>query len=261
LTGKNLFDVFFLGQDSGWISGTGGTIMSTTNGGVTWTMQASQSTRKLLSVHFADPLTGWAVGDRGTILKSTDGGVLWNPQASGTTRILNHVYFVDDQKGWAVGLGGIVLITTDGGDTWQDQPSGTLSTLYDVNIANSNYGWAVGSGGTIIRFRATGAPIAQPVVEPEAAIATSNYPNPFNPSTMIRFTLPEQGKVSLKVYNMIGQEIASLLDGEELDAGEHFVPFNGKGANNAELASGVYFYRVLSKDGEYQAVQKMMLLK
>jgi uncharacterized protein (TIGR03790 family) len=80
-----------------------------------------------------------------------------------------------------------------------------------------------------------------------------NFPNPFNPSTEIRFSLPNNGRTSLKIYNSIGQEVATLIDGE-LSRGSHSIPFNG-----ANLASGVYFYRL--QTDETSAMQKMILSK
>lgn len=82
-----------------------------------------------------------------------------------------------------------------------------------------------------------------------------NYPNPFNPSTTISFNLPEASVVTLKVYNLLGQEVAVLLDKEELDEGEQNIQFIG---NN--LASGVYLYQI-AVDNRYQAIKKMLLMK
>lgn len=85
-----------------------------------------------------------------------------------------------------------------------------------------------------------------------------NYPNPFNPTTAIRFELPVESFVTLKVYNVLGEEIATLINGREA-AGIKTVQFDAKGLN-----SGVYFYRLQShdKDGTRRIlVQKMMLLK
>ncbi len=80
-----------------------------------------------------------------------------------------------------------------------------------------------------------------------------NYPNPFNPTTNIRFDLNGLGHVSLKVYNLLGQEVATLVDGR-LQAGTYEVPFDA-----AELASGVYFYKLSSST--LTETRKMVLLK
>ena len=80
-----------------------------------------------------------------------------------------------------------------------------------------------------------------------------NYPNPFNPSTKIAFSVPSQGNVTLKVYNMLGQEVATLLN-EVRNAGVHEVAFKG-----INLSSGVYFYTLTA--GEFVGTKKMMLLK
>ncbi|MBN1299944.1 MAG: CotH kinase family protein [Melioribacteraceae bacterium] len=89
--------------------------------------------------------------------------------------------------------------------------------------------------------------------QPEKFLLFQNYPNPFNPVTKIRFTLPESQYVSLKIYNIIGQEIKTLINGEKLP-GSYEVQFNG-----SELASGVYIYNLIA--GKYSASHKMILLK
>ncbi len=80
-----------------------------------------------------------------------------------------------------------------------------------------------------------------------------NYPNPFNPATVIEFALPKQSAVSVKVYTMLGQEVATLVDGT-LPAGIHRVSFQA-----GHLASGLYFYRIQA--GTFTSVRKMMLVK
>jgi hypothetical protein len=80
-----------------------------------------------------------------------------------------------------------------------------------------------------------------------------NYPNPFNPSTLIRFSIPEQGLVNIKVFNLLGEEIATLLNGE-LSRGNYEVNFDG-----AKLSSGVYFYTITANN--FVATKKMMLIK
>jgi len=80
-----------------------------------------------------------------------------------------------------------------------------------------------------------------------------NYPNPFNPKTNIKFSIPKSSFVTLKVYDMLGKEIASLVN-EDLSAGVYSFDFNAGG-----LASGVYFYKLIA--GDYTDIKKMTLLK
>ncbi|HTP12374.1 MAG TPA: T9SS type A sorting domain-containing protein, partial [Bacteroidota bacterium] len=83
---------------------------------------------------------------------------------------------------------------------------------------------------------------------------SQNYPNPFNPTTTIEFTIPNDGRVVLKVYDLVGREIATLIDGER-NAGEyHLVVFDA-----SRFASGTYFYRLQS--GSSSSVRKFVLLK
>jgi parallel beta-helix repeat protein len=91
--------------------------------------------------------------------------------------------------------------------------------------------------------------------QPPAEFALfQNYPNPFNAVTNIAFELPALSKVSLKVYNILGREVATVLDDQLMSAGRHSVTFG-----NSNLSSGVYFYRIAA--GRSTAVGKMVLLK
>ena len=80
-----------------------------------------------------------------------------------------------------------------------------------------------------------------------------NYPNPFNPTTKISYSIPARANVTLKVYNMLGQEVTTLVNGTE-EAGRHEVNFNA-----SDLASGLYIYKIQS--GNFSQSKKMMLLK
>ncbi len=88
---------------------------------------------------------------------------------------------------------------------------------------------------------------------PDSYNLEQNFPNPFNPSTTIRFNLPQEEIVTLKVYNMIGQEISTLLN-EKLQAGKHEINFSSTG-----LSSGVYVYKIIT--GEFVQSKKMTLIK
>ncbi len=85
-----------------------------------------------------------------------------------------------------------------------------------------------------------------------------NHPNPFNPSTTISYTLPQSSPVRLQVFNLLGQPVRTLAEGEQA-AGPHSVPWDGTDDQGRILSSGVYFYRLQSKN--YSAVNKMLLLK
>jgi hypothetical protein len=80
-----------------------------------------------------------------------------------------------------------------------------------------------------------------------------NYPNPFNPATNIKYSVPAPGMVTIKVYDILGSEVATLVN-EEKSAGSYEVRFNA-----GTLSSGVYFYNI--KAGSYNITKKMMLLK
>ncbi|MDP2209377.1 MAG: T9SS type A sorting domain-containing protein, partial [Bacteroidota bacterium] len=88
---------------------------------------------------------------------------------------------------------------------------------------------------------------------PEKFALNQNYPNPFNPTTTIQFDLPKASFVTLKVYNVLGQEVAILVN-EKREAGRYEVEFNA-----SALSSSVYFYRLVA--GDFMAVKKFILMK
>jgi len=88
---------------------------------------------------------------------------------------------------------------------------------------------------------------------PSEFILFQNYPNPFNPSTTIQFQIPNSQFTSLKIYDILGKEVSTLVS-EKLNPGNHTYTFNGK-----NLASGVYYYQLVA--GEYREVRKMVLIK
>jgi hypothetical protein len=102
------------------------------------------------------------------------------------------------------------------------------------------------------------------IIEPGNYILSQNYPNPFNPATTISYTIPKMGSVTLKVYNLIGVEVAVLVD-EDQAPGDYQVEFiTGDGSafdngNYQNLPSGIYFYRLES--GDYSRTMKMNLIK
>jgi hypothetical protein len=92
-----------------------------------------------------------------------------------------------------------------------------------------------------------------PTGMPDAFALEQNFPNPFNPSTTIRFALPHRAFVSLTVFNALGQKVGDLLNGE-VEAGYHHVRFDATG-----FPSGMYFYRIQA--GEFRQIRRLLLLR
>ena len=99
----------------------------------------------------------------------------------------------------------------------------------------------------------TGVTNIEPNSQPTVYELYQNYPNPFNPTTKIKFDIPKSGFVSLKVYDITGREVSTLVN-SELAAGRYEFEYNG-----GQFASGIYFFRINA--GDFVKVQKMMLVK
>ena len=93
---------------------------------------------------------------------------------------------------------------------------------------------------------------------PEEFALHANYPNPFNPSTTLRYDLPEAAEVTLLVYDLLGREVVRLVDGR-LEAGYHRVVWNGRDARGREVPTGMYI--VLMATPEYRESIKLVMLK
>jgi hypothetical protein len=162
-------------------------------------------------------------------------------------------------------IAGYTISGTSGAYTIDGLAPGKYSVSVD-NLGSDE----TGSSSVSISYTGAGAPndatanfslnqtatdVAQEITgsQPASFELAQNYPNPFNPSTTIRYTLASSGPVSLKVYNLLGQEIATLANGFQ-KAGIYQVEFNGKG-----IASGIYFYRLHSQSTDL--TRKMIFLQ
>ena len=122
--------------------------------------------------------------------------------------------------------------------------------LWSVSFVNGTTGTAVGDLGTIVHTTTGGV---DPVLEPDVYTLSQNYPNPFNVSTAIRFHIPMQSSVTLKIYDLLGQEVETLIT-ETLDRGTHTRIWNAQ-----RFASGMYIYRL--ETSGYEKAKKLMLLR
>jgi photosystem II stability/assembly factor-like uncharacterized protein len=274
-----IHSVYFTSSLVGYIAGNG-ILYKTTNGGANWDVGISNPLMNLYSVHFpaGSLTTGYTVG-MGTpsppILKSTNSGNNWTIQPVPLGNALNSVFFTSVLTGWAAGWIGSIMYTSNGGTNWSDQLSGTSNSLRSIYFANSLTGWAVGDLGTILKTGNGGITSIKQIsnISPENFSLYQNYPNPFNPTTKIKFSIPPStlsfpppGRaignplVTLKVYDILGKEIAILVN-EQLNPGTYEVTFNAK-----QYTSGVYFYKLTvhqsgSTTGEFVKTKRMILLK
>jgi len=256
---KILYAVCFTNADIGTIVGGNGTILRTTNGGESWITQSSGITGPLNSVSFTDANTGTAVGyeNGGIILRTTNGGITWWKSFEFPGPDLNSVHFINNNTGWAVGEYGLILKTTDGGLNWKKLVSGTSRALRAVHFIDNEIGWVVGDMGKILKTTNGGITTFVDEKEskyfPDNFYLSQNYPNPFNPSTVISYQLAVSSQVTLKVYDVLGNEVATLVN-EEKPAGSYEVEFNA-----SNLASGIYFYQL--RTGEIILTKKMVIIR
>jgi len=227
------------------------------NGGINWLYSLFMNGNVLNSVCYVPTSNGnvVAVGTNGRIRKTTSNGTTWNIINSPINVQLNHIVFIDASTGYIAGNSGNILKTTNSGLNWTIDATVTPNNLKCFSFINSTTAWVVGSNGVVLR---TGIPVS---VQTHSGIVNylkleQNYPNPFNPSTLIKFSIPENCFVKLTVLNVVGSEIATLIN-KYLVKGDHIVRFENTG-----LSNGVYFYR-LQSFGEriFVETKKMILIK
>ncbi|MCU7496210.1 MAG: T9SS type A sorting domain-containing protein [Ignavibacteria bacterium] len=239
------------------ISASLGKALKTVDGGQTWETLAPNIAGSLFSTKFKDASTGYITGGSKTLTRTSDGGKTWTamdlPASLSSSAAIWGAAFGKDAD-WIISGNGDICYSADSGKTWQVAPAMTSSTLIDIASFGDNI-WIVGNNGTILHGSPSDPSAVEdgkPSVVKDFALA-QNYPNPFNPSTTIRYTVPSEGMVSLKVYNLIGKEVAQLVN-ESQAAGTHSIQFDA-----SKLSSGIYFYEL--RTGSNVAAKKMILIK
>ena len=271
---------YFVDVNNGWAftgSGLQGVsppylIYHTTNGGTNWTKQFSDNDTGMYHViQFTDLNNGWIVGELSKILKTTNGGVDW-------TRVTNTgidpasrskcVYFLNGNTGWIGTNDGpdtnsnqIILHTTNGGASWAKQYPPNYG-IFSIFFWDENNGWFTGEYcgqeicqgviGHTSNGGVTGMEEGNNSI-PSGYSLSQNYPNPWNPTTTINYSLAKEGNIKLSIYNTLGSKVAIIVN-EYKPAGNYSVQFNG-----SNLASGIYLYRLES--GNYSIAKKFILMK
>ncbi|MBA7602157.1 Ycf48-like protein [subsurface metagenome] len=262
-------DIHFVDDQNGWAVGgsvdalDAGVILNTKNGGETWQVQEREVGAILRGVFFSDLNHGCAVGFGpfcgGVIMTTDDGGQTWEYHYP-SCPWLNDVFFLDASTGWAVGDYGFACLTEDSGATWTRVETQTHADLGSiVFVENKRIGYIFGEDNTLLKYdRGTSSVQPDPPIIPSAFILDQNYPNPFNPVTTIRFGLPDAVRTRLLVYDLLGREVAHLVD-RDMTAGYHQVIWDGRTASGREVPTGLYIARLVTP--EFTKSIKMVLLK
>ena len=255
----------FFDEKNGFAAGPDRWIRSTTDGGQTWesdTLKANFPAHMSLKndaeeVCVVSETKAWIVGKK-FIAYTENTGANWNFVEHGVADIDSSFYtvsFVNEDMGFIGCYDGVILKTTDGGITWEkDETQKGLHRFYCSAFNADNSIFFGTSGGSII-----GAKVETSVEElhtdgvVKAFKLEQNYPNPFNPVTRIQFALANEDVVTVKVFDVTGREVATLLD-QSMKAGQHVVSFDA-----TNFTSGIYFYQM--KTTSFSAVKQMILLK
>ena len=228
-------------------------IYRSTDGGKNWTQQntglSDLYAYSIVINELGDIFVGTEYGmNGGGVYLSNDNGQSWKLISSITTvytLALNGAGHI-----FAGTIGSGVLRSTDNGISWARINEGlTNSKVMSLCIDQEGYVFAGSLGSGVFR---TSQSIAH-VEMPSAISLAQNYPNPFNPGTTIQYDLPTAAFTTLKIYNLLGQDIATLVN-EVKDAGTHSVRWTA-----AAMPSGVYLYRL--QTGNFVETRKLLLIK
>ncbi len=285
-------------EDDVWFVASRKKIVKTQNAGETWEVSSEVVQNvPFRAVEAVDQNTAWflavAEGDNhdpAYLYKTDDGGNIWeslgevrrNTELAATSRDVIWMYYyagsvsrdggaswysfgntlnvcpVSDNKAYTVLWDSLqylytIMLTNDSGLSYQNLLEVDYLTfqICDVSALDDNTLILVATHGKIARYTLDSSDVNEAV--PAKAIQILNFPNPFNPATTISFTLPTDSHITLTVHDITGRKVATLAD-NFMGAGKHSAVFNG-----SDLASGVYFYRLESKD--FAKSGKMLLIK
>lgn len=190
----------------GWICGINGVILTTTDGGSTWSRFVYNQYCDFNAVHFTDSNNGWVVGN-------------------------NWVSYYQNYEG-------VALHTEDGGLSWTRIDAGIGVILTSVFFGDKDYGYAAGRDGSILRWGGTNVVGNPRLHEPVASMNVRAAPNPCKEQTVVRYFLAIPSSVSLKVFDVVGKEVIALKAVESSGGDHQFI------VNTDKLLPGIYFCKL-----------------
>ncbi len=211
-----------------------------------------------------NPRTIYAALGSSGVFKTNDGGRSWFNVHRKDGEFITSVTIDHQDTARLYIAGQKIYRSDDAGQTWQEMREGLPEYFgyinrirVDPNDPRRIYAATYGYG--VLRYYRTATAVEEPGASaPNASALHQNYPNPFNPSTTITFQIRQAGKVAIRIHDVHGRLVRTLLD-EHKPAGEFSVIWNGRDDTGQRVASGIYVYRLTA--GNFAEAKKMILLQ
>lgn len=250
-----LYTLQVLNQSNVFIGGSSG-LWRSTNIGNSW--EPLLSNININDVNFYDSNLGIAVGSSGRIRRTTNAGYTWSSFNNYTTENIYAVKNLNSSDTYFAGNSGkffkLYFLINNSNAANTDLTISGAGPLNSLFFLNENTGWVVGNSGRI--YKSTNANVnirSLSTTIPSKYKLFTNYPNPFNPTTKIKFDLPQNSFVKINIFDITGRIISELAN-TNLQPGSYETEFNG-----ANLSSGVYYYRI--EANSFSDTKKMILVK
>jgi len=260
---------FFLNENNGWVACSAlagaGISLSTTDGGENWDVGIEPGlSPNLFDIHFTDINSGGVVGHNGSLpyVAFTEDNFetfsyQYNP--SNWNQLPKAICFQNDSTVWITGSPGIINRSTNRGETFE------IFQIIDAELESiqffNNTGFIFGRSNSLLKFV---EPVSAEKNElPVANYTLTNYPNPFNPSTEIRFQIPDYRQtenVKIEIYNLKGQNLKTFSNLLINQSQNHRIIWDGTDQTGKPVSSSIYYYQLLI-DGHAVAQKKCVLIK
>ncbi len=257
---NQLNEITFTNSGSAWVVGKNGMILNTNDLGYNWTSYNGVTGDELTSISFTNENTGWFAGMNGTMFKYQK-DVVPVELISFTANINNQSVQLNWRTATETNNYGFNIERCIDGDTWNN--IGFVEGHGNASEPNSYFyldGNVTGAGKIKYRLKQMDfdgnykySNEVEVEIVPSEFVLYQNYPNPFNPSTNIKYSVQRSTPITIKIFNLIGAEIETLVD-EEKPEGSYEITWNA-----VNIPSGVYFYQL--KAGSFIDTKKMVLIK
>ena len=256
-------NIKFIDSQTGYACGgfrdLAGSMWVSTNGGFNWraSVVGPEPLNDLYIFNNSNAISAGGDFEYGSsTVRTSNLGNNWLYDTLGTFGVASGIDFRTAKEGWiTLGIAQKFSFTKDTGNSWNNIYTPDSIPVFDVEFIDSLHGWAVGYSGCILKYNPTLVSINSSYEThfPENFYLYQNYPNPFNPATVINYELRTDDFVSLKIFDITGKEIMTLLNNDQ-KSGKYSFRFSGD-----NYPSGVYFYKLSA--GANSQVRKMILLK